>query len=365
MRREPYLITHVEQINTPTLAVYPSIMQKNITEALTIAGKNILRPHVKTCKTPEVIRLMQENGIGHFKCATLAETEMLGMLWAEDVLLAYQPVGTAVARLQAIIDTYPATTFSCLIDNSATLGIWEKESLTTPLHVYLDLNVGMNRTGVTIDDALSLIQDCNDHRSVFLKGIHVYDGHIHDVDVSRRKFKADKVFEKAIHIRNVAEDICERAMELVIGGTPTFPMYAHYENVQCSPGTFVFWDWGYSVFKDLPFTPAALLLTRVISIIDAKRLCLDLGHKAVASENPLHNRLQFLNVESATLISHSEEHLVVEVADTAKHFLGEVWYAIPYHICPTVALHQALNVIVDGKCMGEWDIVARNRKINF
>jgi D-serine deaminase-like pyridoxal phosphate-dependent protein len=237
--------------------------------------------------------------------------------------------------------------------------------LTSPLNVYLDLNVGMNRTGVTIDNASLLIQDCKNHRSVSLKGIHAYDGHIYDDDVSRRKLKADEVFEKAMHIKKVAEDICEREMELVMGGTPTFPMYAQQENVQCSPGTFVFWDWGYSAFTDLPFTPAALLLTRVVSIIDAKWLCLDLGHKAVASENELHKRLKFLNVDSASLVSHSEEHLVVEVADTAKHFLGEIWYALPYHICPTVALYHALNVIVDGNRIGEWDVVARNRKINF
>jgi hypothetical protein len=35
---------------------------------------------------------------------------------------------------------------------------------------------------------------------------------------------------------------------------------------------------------DLPFDIAAVLLVRVISIIDEITLCLDLGHKAISSE---------------------------------------------------------------------------------
>ena len=50
-----------------------------------------LRPHVKTHKTKEASLLMMHSGINKFKCATIAEAEMLGMVAAPDVLLAYQP----------------------------------------------------------------------------------------------------------------------------------------------------------------------------------------------------------------------------------------------------------------------------------
>ena len=135
--------------------------------------------------------------------------------------------------------------------------------------------------------------------------------------------------------------------------------------MQCSPGTFVFWDKGYTEFADLPFTVAAVLLTRVISIVDGNLLCLDIGHKAVASENPLHQRLHFLNIEDVVLISHSEEHLVVSVLDTAKHNIGDIWFAVPYHICPTVALYNEVEVIEAGYRTKQWNVSARNRKINF
>ena len=50
---------------------------------------------------------MLEAGIKKFKCATIAEAEMLALAEAPDVLLAYQPVGPKADRLVHLIDKYP------------------------------------------------------------------------------------------------------------------------------------------------------------------------------------------------------------------------------------------------------------------
>jgi len=42
---------------------------------------------------------------------------MLAMIDAPDVLLAYQPVGPKLQRFIELIKKYPATKFSCLVDN--------------------------------------------------------------------------------------------------------------------------------------------------------------------------------------------------------------------------------------------------------
>ena len=108
-----------------------------------------LRPHVKTHKIREVSQLLLEAGITKFKCPTIAEAEMLAGIQAPDVLLPYQPIGPKVERLIQLIKNYPATRFSCLVDNiKAVDWIAQKameEGVTIP--VYIDLNVGMNRTG--------------------------------------------------------------------------------------------------------------------------------------------------------------------------------------------------------------------------
>lgn len=243
-----YEIFNVSEINTPALAVYPAMIQSNINKAIDIAGANVLRPHIKTCKTPQVVQLMKDGGVSHFKCATIAEAELLGMQKAKDVLLAYQPVAGNMRRLKNIIAAYPETKFSCLIDNKASFktlaGIFDGREI----NIFIDINTGMNRTGIAPHNAKELIEQCAIYPNVLVTGIHAYDGDINDTDIVARTQKADDAYKSAVAVKAIAEAIIGKSLSLVIGGTPTFPVHAQRHNVQCSPGTFVFWDKGYAAF---------------------------------------------------------------------------------------------------------------------
>ncbi len=199
--------------------------------------------------------------------------------------------------VKKITTAYHETAFSCLTDNKASLKAIDEIFYEEPLAVFIDLSVGMNRTGIIPKQASGFMDACLNTKGIILKGIHAYDGDINDVNIGSRTKKADAAYQETAEVRQLAERKSGRQMDLIIGGTPTFPIHAKHDNVQCSPGTFIFWDDGYSAFKDLPFNVAALLIKRVVSIIDDKHLCLDLGHKAVASENLLHKSVQFLNVD--------------------------------------------------------------------
>src|SRR5437764_4717326 len=89
-----YKIKNIDEIDTPALVVYPERVRENIRQLKKMSRNTAsLRPHVKTHKTIEASRMLLEEGISKFKCATIAEAEMLGMAGAPDVLLAYQPTG--------------------------------------------------------------------------------------------------------------------------------------------------------------------------------------------------------------------------------------------------------------------------------
>src|SRR5688572_11821831 len=118
---EWYKINNIDSLDTPAVAVYLERVKKNIQTLIeSIDDVSRLRPHIKTHKSPEVTSLMLEAGIKKFKCATIAEAEMLALAEAPDVLLAYQPVGPKAKRLVNLIQKYPGTKFSCLIDNKNT-----------------------------------------------------------------------------------------------------------------------------------------------------------------------------------------------------------------------------------------------------
>lgn len=363
-----YTVQNIETVDSPALLLYKSRIEENIRLAKEIIGDiRFLRPHVKTNKIAEVCRMMLAAGITHFKCATIAEAEMLASIGAPDILLAYQPVGPKVNRLLNLIKAFPRIQFACLVDNTGHAEALNKAAAADhiTLSLFIDLNIGMNRTGIIPEKALPLVDSIHSLNNLKLKGLHGYDGHIHDTDLSIRQQKSDEGFNRVTRLLQKIEHKYNIQPEVVMGGTPPFPLHARRKNVQCSPGTFVFNDWGYkNSLPDQPFEYAALVLTRVISIIDEHTICTDLGHKAVAAENPL-PRVHFLNAPNAKPTGQSEEHLVLQVPDSSAWRLGDVLYGVPVHICPTVALYDQANIVEEGMVTTQWDVIARKRFIHF
>lgn len=358
-------IKNIEEIDTPALLIYKDRAKQNIVKAIKLVHTiEQLRPHVKTHKLLEISKMMIESGIHKFKCATIAEAEMLGMAKAKDVLIAYPVLGPKIKRLQALITKYPDTKFSCLIDNIDTAKDVSDCFSEGEIDVYIDLNVGMNRTGVSVENALDLYKKASNLSGIHVIGLHAYDGHIHDTDVLQRKHKADKVFQLISLVQLEIEKFAEKKLKVVVGGTPTFSLHAlAHEDVEVSPGTFIFWDSGYKEkMPDFDFLWAGIIATRVISIINETNLCLDLGHKAIAAENPL-PRIKFLSNEEIIPIGQSEEHLVIQVENTDKYFVGDIWYGVPVHICPTVALYNEVKVVENNEVINAWKVIARDRKI--
>ena len=362
-----YQIKNIDHIDTPALLVYKERINQNIAKAIAmVTSLAQLRPHVKTHKLQEVAELMIAAGISKFKCATIAEAEMLAMANAKDVLLAYPVVGPKIRRLQMLKEKFTATNFSCLIDNFEAAEQLSQNFINNPLKIYIDVNIGMNRTGILPENTFALYKNCVGLKGIEIVGLHAYDGHVYDTDVAVRKGRANQVIELLFISKNQIETFSGNKIKVVVGGTPTFNLYATQNNeVEVSPGTFVFWDKGYnSILPDMNFLYAAVIVTRVISIIDKNTLCIDLGHKAVAAENPL-PRIEFLNVSNVKQLSQSEEHLVVEVADTNEHKIGDVWYGVPIHICPTVALYNEVMVVENETVFESWKVIARDRKVGI
>jgi D-serine deaminase-like pyridoxal phosphate-dependent protein len=364
-----YEIKNVDEVPSPALLIYADRIEQNINRMISMAGDvNRLRPHVKTHKMPELVRLQLERGITKFKCATIAEAEMAASEGAEDVLLAYQPVGPNVDRLVELAARFPSVRFSCVVDNTETIRALSDaaEHTGTRIEVLLDLDIGQHRTGIAAgSQAFELYRLIAASPSLRPGGLHAYDGHIHDSDVEQRTTACDTAFAPVEVLWRKLERENLAVPRVIAGGTPTFPMHARRKGVECSPGTCVLWDAGYArKLPDLDFLPAAVLLTRVVSKPTATRLCLDLGHKAVASEMS-HPRVVFLDLDDATPVVHSEEHLVIETPQADAFPVGAHLYGIPWHICPTVALHHEAVVVRNARAEERWKVAARVRALTI
>jgi len=350
-------IDQTDRLLTPALLFYPERIARNIEKMIRIAGDaSRLRPHVKTYKCAEVIAMQMEQGIHKFKCATLAEAEMLTKAGARDILIAYPLVGPAIFKFLELRKTFVKSEFSVLIDHSDQIRLWLKSGEDIP--VFIDLDVGMHRTGIAMQDAQNLYEQISASAQLSFKGWHIYDGQIHDKDASDRKISIAKAFSG---LEELLTKTNTKGLEIICGGSITFPIHAEFPERTLSPGTTLLWDQGYTEsFPDLPFDIAATVATRIISKPGTHKLCLDLGHKAVASEMKT-APVFFPQLPDALIEVHSEEHLVIKTNQAENWNIGDIIYGFPWHICPTVALHNQAGIVENQILTDFWKIEARNR----
>ncbi len=364
-------ISDLDNVLTPCLAVSPRVIRNNLMAMIqTAGGAGNLRPHVKTHKCPEIVRMATQLGITKHKCATLAEAEMLALL-VDDVLVAYPVVGPNVVRLAQLCEEYPQVRFSVLVDCVRAAEIVNRvfSNHGQSIDVLIDMNVGMNRTGIQASsDAVQLAQVIHSLPALRLVGLHVYDGHNHQPNPDERNQAVDSLMKPVIAMVGELKSLGIAIETLICGGTPTFPVFARWAKqhqadpdvpkIVLSPGTSVLSDYNYG--RDFPdvgnIQPAAVLLTRVVSKPSPGLITVDLGHKAVAADQPAGRRCHFVDLPDAEELKHSEEHLVIRTSAADSLQVGQLLRVQPAHICPTVALHEQLVVIEDGQVKELWPV---------
>ena len=363
-----FTVQDTSQIITPGLLVFREQLDENLQHMIQIAGDAArLRPHCKTHKTQQVVSLQLEHGIDKHKAATFAEAEMLAETGVKDILLAYSLVGANVPRAVKFVQQYPDIDFYVTADHRVhieTLSAAMSDAGTS-IGVLLDIDTGQHRTGIVVgDEAAALYQLIHDSEGLVPGGLHVYDGHQHQESRDERKAAIDIEWDKVIAFRDGLRDKGLDVSRIVAGGTASFPVYAEKDDpsIELSPGTCVYNDGGYSSrFPDMVFPSAVRLLTRVISRPTSDRITLDLGYKAAASDPPAGHRFVFPDLPDAKEVLQNEEHLVLETSQAENFAPGDEVYAIPWHICPTSALHKQIYVVADGEVVDAWPIASRDR----
>ncbi|HEX2309611.1 MAG TPA: alanine racemase, partial [Vicinamibacterales bacterium] len=231
-----YEIANVAEIPSPALLVYLDRVDDNIRDMVAVAGPvERLRPHVKTHKLPEIVRRQRVLGIDKYKCATIAEAEMLAECGGRDVLLAYQPVGPNIDRLWQLAARYRQTTFSALVDDEGVARRVSDAFAGTGLTIELlvDVDSGMHRSGIAPDDtAAALYRTLATLPGIAPGGLHTYDGHIRDADVTARAAASDAAFAPVAQLAERLQAAGLPVPRIVAGGTPTFPIHARRPGVE-------------------------------------------------------------------------------------------------------------------------------------
>lgn len=367
-----YAIADTSKMLSPSLVIFREVLDRNLKTMISIAvDVQRLRPHCKTHKMAAVTKIELSLGITKHKCATLAEAEMLADAGVKDIFLAYNLVGPNIARAVRFLEKYPGVELFVTADDGAMI-LELSQALTAAnksLGVLLDLDSGQHRTGIADPTrAAEIYRRLAESPGIRPAGLHLYDGQNHQRDFAERTAAVMQGWNLAQGLR---DDFVRRGWpvpKIVCGGTGSFPVFAKLTDpaIELSPGTCVFHDCGYgAAFPEMDFQPAALMFTRVVSRPTADRLTCDLGYKAVASDPPKGQRVEFPALPGAEQVLQNEEHLVLETPNADAYHPGDELLAIPRHICPTSALHRFAYVVSHGKLVDQWDVTSRDRQITI
>lgn len=354
----PPRLDDASELATPALIVDRQRVDANTRRMIELArGAERLRPHVKTHKMAEVVARHRAAGILRFKAATLAEAEMAAWAGAQDVLVAYPLVGPGPRRLIDLAAEYANCRFGAMVDSMETAQ--QLSSAAGLVDVWVDVDPGMGRTGLALDAARSLFLALRGTSPPV--GLHVYDGHLKHRDPGERRAAVAAAWAPIAQLREELSSALGFRLRVVAGGAPTFAMHADLHDGELAPGTCTFWDFGYQTrYGELGFATAAWLLSRVVSKPAEDVATLDVGVKAVASEMPW-PRLLAVGLEDADVVWHSEEHLALRSRRARSLQVGDAVWALPWHICPSVALYSEAIVVEHGRVVERWPVAARDR----
>src|SRR5579864_4532854 len=138
-----YVLKDPSQVFSPSLLFYKSLIARNIRRMVERVGNPArLRPHVKTHKTREIVRMEREAGITKQKCATIAEAEMLAQCHVADIMLSYPMVGPNCERFARLVKKYPLSHFSVIADSAA--GIQQLSNALAKAGAEVDVLLDLN-----------------------------------------------------------------------------------------------------------------------------------------------------------------------------------------------------------------------------
>ena len=364
---QTYAVREAARIVTPALLIYPKIVDQNIRITLGMVGNDPQRwrPHIKTAKLGAIVRRMLDQGIRNFKCATTLELLTACQAGAEDVLVAFAMTGANARRVVELSREFPKTRVSVLVEAAEQLVAWRASGIG----IFVDVNPGMNRTGVSNDRADEIVKLCRESGSA-LGGVHWYDGHLSSGEPAERSAQAHKGYDRLVEIVRTVEAAGCQVGEVITSGTPVAPYgysYPGFKNAgfvhRISPGTVVYNDTtSLRQLAGFGYQPAAVILTTVISHPLPEKITCDAGHKSVSADAGVPT-CAVIGHPELTPLKPSEEHLPIEgLAGVALPAIGENLYLVPRHVCPSVNNFDEALMIVDGRVSGIERVSARGHE---
>lgn len=352
------------QISTPAMVVDYTVLEKNIHHMAQFAKENgvNLRPHVKTHKCPVIAHLQLAAGAQGICVAKVSEAEVFAASGIKDILIANEIVSPE--KIQRVLNLNRYTRTMVVVDskqNIIDLNEFARKA-NQELEVLIDLNVGLNRTGVTPGEpALELAKLIEKSSNLNLHGLQAYEGHLTYIkDFAQKEERTHACMNATVETKQLIEKDGIACPVITAAGSGTYMITGKYPGVtEIQPGTYVFND--HHITSVVPELEIALTILATVNNLPSKGIMtLDMGSKSIS---PDMGDPQFRGFgKKLKVLALTEEHCQCIYPAKYEFHLGDKIEAIPAHVCPTVNLYDFFYVLRDGEIIGKWPVAARGMR---
>ena len=365
-RSEPFIGMHKTELDTPALLIDLDKFEANIqTMAVYFSTVNaMLRPHMKTHKTPIIAHKQIASGAIGVTCAKLGEAEAAIHAGIRDVLIANQIVGKQ--KIARLINLARHSEIMVAVDSAQNVQAISEAASAKGAHVRMlvEVNIGMDRCGVEPGKpALELANVIHRSANVSFEGLMGYEGHtVSRPDRVERNVAARAAMQLLLDTKDHLEKHDVAVPIMSGGGTGTFNITGSIpEMTEVQAGSYVFMDSTYRNVEGVGehFDCSLSVLATVVSCPSADRIIVDTGLKVLAKEFGIPQPVGVTGVEMTGL---SEEHGTMQVSDENVSLNpGDKLEVLPSHCCTTVNLHDKYYGIRNGIVESVWEIAARGK----
>ncbi len=357
----------LDELDTPAVIIDLDLMEANINRLMQkLVGKVAVRPHFKTIKSPELARKLIEAGAVGGCVAKISEAEVMAAGGIEDLLITTEIIGQPkLARLVTLLKEYPNLKLKGVVDSlsGATALNQALAANNLQLELYLDVNVGQNRTGLNPGEVLEFAQKLRELPQLHLIGLHGYEGHLQHVPEQGEREKLCR--EAMQRLVRVAEELRKAGFDIQVvstGGTGTAEICAAYPGVtEVQPGSFIFMDVAYRTALGPVYSNSLTILSTVLSRPVSNRAVIDAGLKSLSTDSGM---AEVKKLEGVKYRPGGDEHGILEWADTNQAItleVGDRVEMIPSHIDTTINLHDFYYGYRSGQIETIWPISARGK----
>jgi D-serine deaminase-like pyridoxal phosphate-dependent protein len=354
-------VSTLDELDTPFLAVDIDIVRRNVAAmaAMVTARGQVLRPHAKTHKCPEIARLQLAAGATGLTVATVSEAEIFAAAGCTDIFIAY-PIwagGRRGSRLRALAEQ---VSLRIGIDSVESAEALARAIDGDHVEVVVEIDSGHHRSGVAPDLAAGVATAAM-RAGLEVVGVFTFPGHSYGPGNGRpaAQDEASAISDASAALYDVGIAPTVRS-----GGSTPSARFADGAAVitEVRPGVYVFNDaqqleLGTCDWSDLALCALATVVSRRPSTI-----VVDAGSKVLGADQASWatggGRLP--DYPDARVVAMSEHHATITLPpDIDTPELGSRVRVIPNHVCTAVNLADYLIITSAGDVVDRWAVSAR------